>query len=179
MAKVPFSKLQASINNQVTKLTYTNRAGEDIAYEVKHYLPLEEKINLIERIVNFSVDDNGFYNPVKVKLFTVVEVLYAYTNLTFTDKMQEDPFKLYDIVISTGIFNDIVQVIADRDWKEIQENVWTIIDNIYKYRNSAMGLLSFVASDYSAVEMDANKIQAMLADSDNLALLKDVVSKLG
>lgn len=179
MAKVPFSKFQAKVNNEVTKLSYCNLAGEEIYYEVKHYLPFAEKLDLVSRIINQSVDDNGFYNPMKVKLYTVLEVVYAYTNLSFTDKMKEDPFKLYDILVSTGIFADIVAVICENDWKEIQENVWTIIDNIYKYRNSAMGILENISKDYSNLDLDASEIQQKLADPENMQLLRDVLTKLG
>jgi hypothetical protein len=52
MAKVPFSKLQASINSCEVQTSYINKKGENIVYEVKCYLPFEEKIALIERIVN-------------------------------------------------------------------------------------------------------------------------------
>jgi hypothetical protein len=48
-----------------------------------------------------------------------LEVVYAYTNLSFTDKMKEDPFKLYDILVSTGIFADITNIICEKDWAEI------------------------------------------------------------
>ena len=179
MAKVPFSKLQASINGSDCKNFYCNKAGEEVYYEVKQYLPFAEKLELVSRVINQSIDDNGFYNPMRVKLYMALEVVYAYTNLSFTEKMKEDPFKLYDILISTGIFKDIVDVIRENDWKEIQENVWSTIKNIYDYRNSAMGILSFIASDYSAVEMDASKIQELLANPENLDLLKQVVTKLG
>ena len=179
MAKVPFSKLQAKVNNEVTKISYCNLAGEEIYYEVKHYLPFVEKLDLVSRIINQSIDDNGFYNPMKVKLYTVLEVVYTYTNLSFTDKMKEDPFKLYDILVSTGIFADIVAVIRENDWKEIQENVWTIIDNIYKYRNSAMGILENISKDYSNLDLDASEIQQKLADPENMQLLRDVLTKLG
>lgn len=179
MAKVPFSKLQASINGSDCKNFYYNKAGEEVYYEVKQYLPFAEKLELVSRVINQSIDDNGFYNPMRVKLYMALEVVYAYTNLSFTEKMKEDPFKLYDILISTGIFKDIVDVIRENDWKEIQENVWSTIKNIYDYRNSAMGILSFIASDYSAVEMDASKIQELLANPENLDLLKQVVTKLG
>lgn len=179
MAKVPFSKLQACINGSDCQNFYCNRAGEEVRYEVKHYLPIKEKLELVSKIINQSVDDNGFYNPMKVKLYTVLEVVYAYTNLSFTDKMKEDPFKLYDILVSTGIFADIVAVIRENDWKEIQENVWTIIDNIYKYRNSAMGILENISKDYSNLDLDASEIQQKLADPENMQLLRDVLTKLG
>lgn len=179
MAKVPFSKLQACVNGSDCTLGYLNKAGEEIRYEVKHYLPFEDKLDLVASIINQSVDDNGFYNPMRVKLYMTLETVYAYTNLSFTEKMKEDPFKLYDILVSTGIFADIIKVIDENDWKEIQENVWATIKNVYDYRNSAMGILSFIASDYSAVEMDASKIQEMLANPESLELLKQVVTKLG
>jgi hypothetical protein len=179
MAKVPFSKLQASINSADCEIGYYNKAGDEIKYEVKNYLPFKDKLELVSKIINQSIDDNGFYNPMRVKMYMTLEIVYAYTNLNFTEKMREDPFKLYDILISTGIFADIIKVISADDWKEIQENVWSTIKNIYDYRNSAMGILSFIASDYSAVEMDASKIQELLSNSENLELLKQVVTKLG
>ncbi len=179
MAKVPFSKLQAKADNEVNKISYCNLAGEEIYYEVKHYLPFEEKLDLVSRIINQSIDDNGFYNPMRVKLYMTLEVVYAYTNLSFTEKMKEDPFKLYDILVSTGIFTDIVNSICENDWKEIQENVWDSIKNIYNYRNSLMGILDVISTDYSNLNLDATQIKETLGDENNLRLLRDVVSKLG
>lgn len=179
MAKVPFSKLQACINGSDCTVGYYNKAGEEIRYEVKHYLPIKEKLELVSRIINQSIDDNGFYNPMRVKLYMVLEVVYAYTNLSFTEKMKEDPFKLYDILVSTGIFNDIVSVIREKDWKEIQENVWTTIDNIYKYNNSVAGILDTLKMDYDNLNLDATAIQQKIGDPENLALLKDILTKLG
>ena len=97
MAKVPFSKLQAVMNSSESILSYSNKAGEEIKYEVKSYLPFKEKLELVSSVINQSVDENGFYNPMRVKLYMTLETVYAYTNLSFTEKMKEDPFKLYDI----------------------------------------------------------------------------------
>lgn len=179
MAKVPFSKLQASVNGCDAQISYANKAGEEIKYEVKHYLPIKEKLELVSKIINQSTDNNGFYNPMKVKLYMTLEVVYAYTNLSFTDKMKEDPFKLYDILISTGIFTDIINVICASDWKEIQENVWDTINSIYQYKNSAMGILEGIVNDYKDLDLNATDIQQKLADPENMELLKDILDKLG
>lgn len=175
MAKVPFSKLQAKIDSTVSKNFYCNLAGEEIYYEVKHYLPFSEKLELISRILNSSIDDSGFYNPMRVKLYLTLEVVYAYTNLSFTDKMKEDPFKLYDSLVSTNIFQDIVNSISETDWNEIQENVWATINNIYNYKNSAMGILDMISTDYSNIDFNLNTIQQHLADPDSLNLLKEIL----
>ena len=179
MAKVPFSKLQASVNGCDACVSYMNRSGEEIKYEVKHYLPFKEKLELVSNIINKSVDDNGFYNPMRVKMNMVLEVTYAYTNLSFTEKMKEDPFKLYDILVSTGIFADIVNVIREKDWTEIQDSVWATIKNIYDYKNSAMGILDIITTDYKDLKLDATTIQKELADPDSLALVKGILEKLG
>ena len=134
MAKVPFSKLQASINGSDCQQFYYNKAGEEVYYEVKQYLPFKDKVEMISRIINQSVDDNGFYNPMRVKLYMTLEVVYAYTNLSFTEKMKEDPFKIYDIIINSGIFEKVIEIIGD-EWKAIQEDVNSTIKNIYDYEN--------------------------------------------
>lgn len=179
MAKVPFSKLQARVDGGATKIFYHNLAGDEVYYEVIHYLPLKDKLELVSNIINQSVDDNGFYNPMRVKMYMVLEITYAYTNLSFTEKMKEDPFKLYDILVSTGIFTDIIDVIREKDWTEIQASVWDTIKNIYDYKNSVMGILDIITTDYKDLKLDATAIQKELADPDSLALVKGILEKLG
>jgi hypothetical protein len=66
MAKVPFSKLEAKICDASCSPFYYNMKGEEVHYEVKYYLPVEEKLEMISKIINQSIDDNGFYNPMRV-----------------------------------------------------------------------------------------------------------------
>lgn len=179
MAKIPFSKLEVKLNNSICKPFYYNTKGEEVYYEVKYYLPVQEKLEMISNIINQSVDDNGYYNPMKVQIFTVLEITYTYTNLSFTEKQKENPFKLYDLLVSNGIFKEIVNCIYEDDWKEIQETIITTIDNIYKYKNSAMGIMENITSDYENLSLDASNIQKMIGDPENLSLLKDVLTKLG
>ena len=179
MAKVPFSKLDMKLNTRDFVMCHENSKGEVVQYEVKNYLPIKEKMDLVSRIINQSIDDNGFYNPMRVKLYMTLEIAYAYTNLSFTEKMKEDPFKLYDILVSTGIFMDIVNVIRERDWAEIQDSVWSTIKNIYDYNNSVMGILNNVSKDYNNLNLDASEIQKKLADPENMDLLRNILTKLG
>lgn len=167
MAKVPFSKLGLKVNSDVTVITFN-----DYDIEVSRYLPFKEKTELASNIINYSVDDNGFYNPLKVKLYMVLEVVYAYTNLTFTPKMKEDPFKLYDAIVSSGLFEQIVHAIDPSDWATIQKDVWDTIENIYNYRNSAMGILEMISTDYSNLQLNAEGITDKLLNPESLSTLK-------
>ena len=179
MAKVTFSKLGLSLKDNVVEKKYVNTKGEEVTIEIKTYLPIEEKITMIMNIINQSIDNNGFYNPMRVKLYMVLEVVYAYTNLSFTEKMKEDPFKLYDILISTNIFDSVLKAISESDWEEIQDSVWDTIENIYNYKNSVMGILESVKADYSAVNVDMSELQENLGNTENLQLLRDIIGKLG
>ncbi len=180
MAKVPFSKLDSKINSDIKNIKFINSKGEEVSIEVKYYLPVEEKMEMISKILNQSIDENGYYNPIRLQIYTVLEVIFAYTNLTFTAKQKENTFKLYDQLISTGIFQEVVSKIFEEDWKEIQTALTTIITNIYNYKNSIAGILdTLTLEDYSGLELDATKIQSLLGDENNLDLLRQVLTKLG
>lgn len=179
MAKVPFSKFGAKPNTESIKCTYITSKGEEVEYEIIKYLPYVNKLLLVSNIVNQSIDDNGYYNPMRVKMYTFLEVIYTYTNISFTDKMKEDPFKLYDSINNTNIFTNILETIGDSEWKEIVNGVSEVIKNIYDYKNSILGILDAVSTDYSDLNLDAKAIQEALGDPNNLTLLKDVMTKLG
>jgi prolyl-tRNA synthetase len=121
MAKIPFSKLNLKPNTEISNVSWIDDKGVETVFEVKHCLPIKEKMELVSNIVNQSIDDNGFYNPMRVKIFTCLEIVYAYTNLTFTAKQKEDVFKLYDLLTHNGLYLRIIQDI--KDLKEINENV--------------------------------------------------------
>jgi hypothetical protein len=171
MAKVPFSKLQTTVSNSVITLSYPNKAGEEICFEVKHYLPYKEKMELVQNVINQSIDDNGYYNPMRVQLYTTLEVIYYYTSLTFTEKQKEDPFKLYDLLVSTGIFDRVVEYIGE-EWYSLQSHIETVIENIYAYNNSAAGILHSISNDYSNTTINIEALQNQLKDPESFEMLR-------
>ena len=179
MAKVPFSKLDVKLNSREIVVNHETSKGENVQFEVKNYLPIKEKMELVSRIINQSTDDNGFYNPMRVKLYTTLEVVYAYTNLAFTPKQKEDPFKLYDLLVSTGLYDNITNYICREDLEELEGSIWDTIKSIYDYKNSVMGILDDISTDYSNLNLDASEIHSKLADPENMALLRQVLDKLG
>ena len=66
MAKLAFTKLGLKANNQIKTVLFNEQE-----IEVKQYLPINNKLELISNVINASHDDNNFANPVKVSVFTV------------------------------------------------------------------------------------------------------------
>lgn len=174
MAKVSLTKLDLKVNKEVNIVEFN---GQDI--EVKQYLPVNDKLELIGNVINAAHDENNFSNPVKVSVFTTLEIMYAYTNINFTDKQKEDPTKLYDMLISSGLVAAIVNAIPEAEYHEVLCGISDSIDAVYTYRNSIMGILDNVTADYSALDLDASAIQQKLADPENMSLLKQILTKLG
>ena len=174
MAKVSLTKLGLKVNQDIKTIEFNEQI-----IEVKQYLPVNEKLELISNVINSSHDDNNFANPVKVSIFTTLEIMYAYTNINFTDKQKEDPTKLYDTLMSSGLVSEVINAIPEAEYHEILCGVSDSIDAVYTYRNSVMGILDTISQDYSSLEFDATSIQKSLADPDNMAFLKSVLTKLG
>ena len=174
MAKVSFTKLGLKKNEEVGILHINE---QDI--EVKQYLPINEKLELISSVINSAADENNFSNPVKENVFLTLEILYHYTNINFTDKQKEDPVKLYDLVVSSGLVNKVTDLIPEEELDEVINGVAQSVKAIYTYRNSVLGILESISKDYSNLDLDATEIQEKLADPENMAFLKQVLTKLG
>ena len=151
----------------------------DQVIEVKQYLPISDKINIITNVIENSADDNNFANPVKVEVFANLEIMYAYTNISFTDKQKEDPTKLYDLLEENGVIAEVIAAIPENEYALLLGWIDETIEAFYTYRNSVMGIMEQISADYSNLSLDATEIQQKLADPQNLELLKSVMTKLG
>lgn len=175
MAKVSFSKLGLTKNQEVKILNWNEQN-----IEVRQYLPISEKLELISNVINFAHDGNAnFANPVQVEVFTGLELLYAYTNINFTDKQKEDPAKLFDLVKNSHLLDSVIMMIPANEYNDLVTGVQNSITAVYAYQNSVMGVLDNISTDYSNLNLDATEIQKALSDPNNMALLKNVLTKLG
>ena len=173
MSRVPFTKLNLKKIDKVQVVTING-----LEIEVKQYLPVAEKLELIANVLNNSADDNNCTNPVNTSVVAHLEIIYAYTNLSFTDKQKEDPAKLYDILETNGIIDSIILAMPPSEYDNLIEDITSTIDAYYKYKNSALGILEAATTDYKNLDLEASDIQKKIADPDNLTLLKDVITKL-
>ena len=175
MAKVTFNKLNLTKNTEIKNIDI----NENII-EVKQYLPVEEKLELISYIVNMAHDeDYNFSNPVKVEVFAGIGIIKYYTNITFTEKQLENPAKIYDLLNSNNVINNVIAAIPSNEYDEIRAGIEDTIKSIYQYQNSVLGILDTIGQDYSDLNLEADTINQKLSNPDNMKLLRDVLAKLG
>lgn len=176
MAKLSFSKLSLTKNTDIKNVEYN---GQNI--EVKQYLPINDKATIVATILNYTLNngENRFPNPLQIEVFTLLQVIEKYTNITFTDKQKEDPAKLYDLITSSGLWNVIVDNLNMDDYHLLLKHIDKSIKSYYEYHNSVFGILDSINNDYSNLNLDATEIAKALGNPEDMSLLREVLAKLG
>jgi hypothetical protein len=136
MAKVSYANLKLKVDQRVETFDF---GGQSI--EVKQYLPIEDKYDLI-MIALQRAEEDGIYNPVKVQLYFELYVVYMYSNISFTDKQKENEPKLYDTLASNGIIASILELIPDEEYNELMTYMKELIQVKTTFNNSAAGLVN-------------------------------------
>lgn len=174
MAKVPFSKLNCKINAETIPI----QIGEE-NINIKKYLPVQEKLALIGRVLEQAHDqDQNFANPLKIEVFKYLEIIYSYTDISFTAKQKEDPAKLYDQLRSSGVLTCIWINIPNDEKDCIDFGIKETIEAYYKYRNSAVGILDTISENYEQFNIDWDSLNEKVQNPETLKLVKSVLSKL-
>ena len=175
MVKVNVTKL-----NKIKSLDPIDiKIGEE-TISVVQYLPLEKKLAIMQNIIEQAGNnEEGFYNIVKLTVFYTIEMLRAYTNISFTEKQLEEPQKLYDIIVLNNIWNEVKKAIPQSELTDIWENTCALAREITDYNHSALGILNLVSNDYDNLNLDVKEMTEKLSDRTNLTLIKDLLTKLG
>ena len=174
MAKVPFTKLGLTKNIDIKIIEFNNQQ-----IEIKQYLPLGEKIELIDNVLNNVQETNNFINTVMLETLIDLNIIFKYTNISFTEKQKEDLYKLYDLLFNSGLKDAIYEAIPTNEIEQIYHWSYTIAKNFYEYRNSAYGIIETISQDKDKLDFDATEIQKALANGENIELLKEILTKMG
>lgn len=170
MAKLSFTKLNAKLDTG-----FENLIIDDQNIEIKHYLPISKKMEIVNEIVNKSVAKNpNYYNPGEIEVDQVLAIIENYTNLSFTDKQKEEYTKTYDLLVSSGIAKKIICRINDEELNVIELLLTQSLKNVYKYNNSIFSFIQMMSQTNTGVQ----ELQKLFSNND-LSWLKEVMANLG
>lgn len=109
-----------------------------------------------------------------------LEIFYIYTNINFTDKQKEDFLGLYDLLVSSGLCDKVFEKLQEiKEFQIINETCKEVINEVYKYKDSALGILQSIVTDYNDLDLDADKLKDKIANKENVEFLKNVMDKMG
>ena len=136
MAKVAFSTLKLKQNKDVKTFKFADKE-----IEVLQYLPASDKYDLIMGTLQECNIDNVFNEFLKEVYFNL-NLVFMYTNLTFTDKQKEDMTELYDILDSNGFFNQVIENIPKEEYQFLMLCMEEIQAAMERYEQSIAGSIA-------------------------------------
>ena len=174
MAKISFNKLTPIKSVDPTVVTI----GEN-EITVERYLPMADKAAFVERVLNAVIDDTGFINPMRLDVMFHIELIKTYTNISITDKMMENPSKVYDLLMLNHILGTILEAIPEEEYEDLMNDVSECAKHTTDYLNSFAGMIKNVVANYDATKMNVEEIMETLDDPEKIGLVKDVLDKIG
>ena len=133
--KLAYSKLKLKNNTKIKTISFNNN---DI--EILQYLPIADKYSLINITLQQS-KEGIIYHSVKKDMFFHLNLVFMYTNLSFTDKQKEDIEGLYDTWVDSGLMEESIKNIPEDEYNTLYTYFNEQEENLLKYDNTLLGTL--------------------------------------
>ena len=169
MAKVTFASLKLKTKEEVKTITINEKE-----IEIKQYLPAVDKNSILESTIA-EADGGTILNTFAVDIYFHLFMIFKYTNLSFTDAQKADLLKLYDILETNGVIEQIIKEIPEVEYNTLYDNLEGMLKLYNEYRNSAKALVeqfAMFAPDQAAnigeqiQNFDIEKMQNVLQLAD-------------
>lgn len=141
MGKITYSKIGLKVNTEVNKFTFNNQE-----IEVLHYLPVEDKIDLIEVALQ-KAEEDGIYNETMLDMYFHLNMVYLYSNITFTEKQKENEPKLYDAMVSSGFMAAFLQTMDEDEYTTVFNDLQRVRASREKYDLSTAAIVKSLIVD--------------------------------
>lgn len=172
--KVSFANLKMKVNIPAKEISI----NPEVTIEVAQYLPIEDKNDLVN-IALQNAEENGYYNLMKLDMYTDLYIVYMYTNFNFTDKQKEDEAKLYDILRSNGIIEAVKNKIPHDELQEIYYYINETKTMRLQYKNTLASVLNNFVNELPKNAEEAANIVKQFAPEDFQEILKFVKAANG
>lgn len=174
MAKISFTKVASIKSNTETTINFN---GTDIT--IKNYLNADEKSAFIEYVLQNTFDSDGFASPMRFEIFTLISLVKYYTNINLTDKLLNEPAKLYDLLKLNGIDKFLQENIPAAEYADILRLVNTSKNSIIEMNLSLLGAMKLIVANYDTTKLDLESLMQTLNDPNALSLVKNIATNLG
>ena len=139
MAKL--NEFNLKTNNQFNTFTIDN-----IQVNVKKYLPVSDKIDLIQVALQKAQED-GIYNEMKLDVYFHLNIIYLYTDVEISQEDREDEMELYDILESNNIIDQVVAHMEKGEYVELRDYLERMEADYLGYKNTAAAVLNKIIQD--------------------------------
>ena len=161
-----FKDMNVTLKNELK----TVQIGDDIKFNVKQYLPAEDKNALLE-IAMQTADQGTILNTFALDAIFHTYLVFKYTDIEFADEERADLFALYDLLEANGIIDAVVAAIPSAEYNSLRDYLDEMVSSYITYRNSARALVE----QFSMFAPQAAENLAEISKNIDIDKLQEVV----
>lgn len=140
--KVSFANLKLKIQDAYQEVQFSNDNGQTIAFSVIDYLPIQDKLDLVNIAIAKSRDGYNNINRYLAKELMNLYIVIMYTNISFTEKQKENEYKLYDILKSNQVIETVIKAMPQQEYLELQTLLEMLIEDEKNMNKSIAGAIN-------------------------------------
>ena len=108
---------------------------------VLDHLPIQEQYNIVN-ITLQKADENGVFHPIKRDMYFELNLVYAYTNLEFSEDDRANEPELYDKLRASGLLAAIKQALPQEEYDELNGWLYAAEVELSTRRNTMAGAIT-------------------------------------
>lgn len=125
------------------KKTFKTITWHEKEIKISNYLPIDEKIALIDIALQKSMY-NGMVHPLQLKKYYELGLVYMYSDIVFSEEDRADEAKIYDELYASGLLNEIIKNIPAKEMQILAEMLKKLCEENETYKRSAVGFIETV-----------------------------------
>lgn len=149
-----------TLNLKTKDKSYVAAVGPDkTEIQVLQYLPMQDKIDLIEVALQKAEEHNGsIYNEMKLEVYFNLNIIYMYTNLEFSEEDRADEMALYDELQSNDVIASVINAMDEDEYDSLLHYLNVMKNKNSCYNMSAVALIRAFIQDLPGNAEAAAKI---------------------
>lgn len=136
------------LNKSLTTLKeYNTIKLNSLEVKVLQYLPISDKIDIIQIALQRSEEEDGLYNELLLDMYFHLNIIFCYTDLEFSDEDLGDLMALYDRLESHGFISEIISAMDSDEYKNLVDYLEIMKKEKLEYKNTAAAVLRGIIQD--------------------------------
>lgn len=172
---IMFDDLYLEPNENISAFTYKGKT-----VNVKQYLPIEEKAELVSYVLNHAIDlRTNTFSPLRVSVYLTLGIINWYSNINFEpEQLEEKAPEVFDLIDGSKFLELFLDNMENTEFEYMNKTVAKVLKDYETYANSMVGMISAMSSDASSMNKEIEEIMTKIKNKEGLeelAVIKDIV----
>ena len=152
---------------------------EDKKLEVLTYLPIREKTEMLQFIVNSVIDPKtGCASPIRTEIYFSIAVCHWYGGIDFSNEDMANIGEVYDTLELNKVIQTIIDYVPYDEINFMRDLAEETIADVARYNSSAAGIVQNMVDSSGSLDKQLSDIIQKVQSKEGLELL-DMIKNEG